>query len=102
MKLEEKIESKIQNAFAPIHLELKNESHLHAGPATDSHFNLLLVSETFSQLKKVQRHQAVYRALNEELAGPVHALALHLYSPEEWATSAKKFHKSPDCEGKNT
>jgi BolA protein len=101
MNLEEQIKSKLQDAFAPLHLELLNESHMHAGPATDSHFNLLLVSQDFTGLKKVQRHQAVYKLLKEELAGPVHALALHLYSPAEWEDGEKKIQKSPDCEGKN-
>ena len=101
MNLEETITSKLQNEFEPMHLELLNESHMHAGLATDSHFNLSLVSQAFSKLKKVQRHQAVYKVLNEELAGPVHALALHLYSPEEWAESVKEIKKSPNCEGKN-
>ena len=101
MKLEEKITSKLESAFEPTHLDLLNESHMHAGMATDSHFNLLLVSQVFSKLKKVQRHQAVYKVLNEELAGPVHALALHLYNPEEWAESEKEIQKSPNCAGKN-
>ena len=99
--MEEQIRSKIQNAFEPIHLELLNESHMHAGPATDSHYNLLLVSQAFSGLKKVQRHQAVYKLLKEELAGSLHALALHLYSPDEWAVSEQEIQKSPNCMGKN-
>ncbi|PCJ39673.1 MAG: transcriptional regulator [SAR86 cluster bacterium] len=101
MDVEEQITSKVQGAFKPIHLKLLNESHMHAGTATDSHFNLLLVSQGFESLKKVQRHQAVYKVLNEELAGPVHALALHLYSPEEWAASEQEISKSPNCSGKN-
>lgn len=101
MKLEEEITTKIQKEFNPMHLELKNESHMHAGSATDSHFNLLLVCQVFSELKKVQRHQSVYKVLKEELAGPVHALALHLYSPEEWVATGNKIHESPNCEGKN-
>ena len=101
MNLEEQITSKIQKAFEPEHLEFLNESHLHEGIATDSHFNLLLVSQHFKNLKKVQRHQAVYKLLSEELAGPVHALALHLYSPEEWLESEQKINLSPNCEGKN-
>ncbi|MDG2091030.1 MAG: BolA/IbaG family iron-sulfur metabolism protein [Gammaproteobacteria bacterium] len=101
MNVEEKISSKLKGAFEPIHLKLLNESHMHAGTATESHFNLLLVSQSFTNLKKVQRHQAVYKLLSEELAGPVHALALHLYSPEEWAESENKIIKSPNCEGKN-
>lgn len=101
MNIEEQIKLKLNNAFEPIHLELINESHMHAGPATDSHFNLLLVSQAFTDLKKVQRHQAVYKSLKEELAGPVHALALHLYSPKEWEAGDKEIQKSPDCERKN-
>lgn len=101
MNIEQQIKKKVEAAFEPEYLELLNESHMHAGIATDSHFNLLLVSRRFKDLRKVQRHQAVYSLLNEELSGPVHALALHLYSPEEWAESEKKIQKSPDCEGKN-
>lgn len=101
MDMEETINAKIEHEFEPIYLKLINESHMHAGTATESHFNLLLVSRHFIDLKKVQRHQAVYKLLSEELAGPVHALALHLYSPEEWAESEKKIINSPNCEGKN-
>ena len=101
MNLEEQITSKITRAFEPDHLELLNDSKMHAGEATDSHFNLLMVSQSFQDLKKVQRHQAVYKVLNEELTGPVHALALHLYSPEEWAKSEQEIKISPNCEGKN-
>lgn len=101
MSVEEQIQSKIKKAFDPEHIELLNESHMHAGTATDSHFNLLLVSQSFKHLRKVQRHQAVYKVLGEELAGPVHALALHLYEPEEWAQSKQEIQLSPNCEGKN-
>tara|TARA_R110000824_G_scaffold288508_3_gene476776 strand:- start:102615 stop:102935 length:321 start_codon:yes stop_codon:yes gene_type:complete len=96
----ESITAKVTLAFEPEHLELLNESHMHAGPATDSHFNLLVVSQQFAQMSRVKRHQAVYKILAEELAAQVHALALHLYSPAEWQDSAKEISKSPDCEGK--
>lgn len=89
------ITRKVQEAFAPTHVELINESHMHAGPRTDSHFKLVLVSETFAGLNKVKRHQAVYRLLSEELEGPVHALALHLYTPTEWG--ATQVPASPKC-----
>ncbi len=101
MNLEQQMISKLQAEFEPEHLELLNESHMHAGIATDSHFNLLLVSQRFKDLKKVQRHQAVYKLLKKELSGPVHALALHLYSPDEWLAGKQEIHASPNCEGKN-
>ena len=87
MNVEKKISFKIEGEFEPVHYELLNESHMHSGSATESHFNLLLVSQVFSSLKKVQRHQIVYKLLNEEL---------------EWAVSGAGIIKSPNCEGKNT
>lgn len=97
--VEARIESKVQAAFQPQHLELFNESHMHAGPRTDSHFKLVAVAKTFEGLSKVKRHQLVYRLLGEELAGPVHALALHLYTPAEWESQAVP--ASPPCAGAN-
>lgn len=81
----------------PSYLELLNESHMHAGPATDSHFKLVLVSDAFAGLRAVARHQKVYQLLAEELKGPVHALSLHLYSPAEWQTA--QVPASPNCMG---
>ncbi len=97
--IEAAIRGKVAAALQPVHLELINESHMHAGPRTDSHFKLVTVSTAFEGLNKVKRHQLVYRLLGEELAGPVHALALHLYTPAEWETQAVP--ASPLCAGAN-
>jgi BolA protein len=97
--VETTIESKVVAALRPVHLELLNESHMHAGPRTDSHFKLVAVAAAFEGLSKVKRHQLVYRLLGEELGGPVHALALHLYSPAEWETQVVP--ASPLCAGAN-
>ncbi len=51
--------------------------------ATQAHFRVLLVSSAFSGLAVVERHRLVNSALAEELAGPVHALALTLRTPEQ-------------------
>lgn len=99
MDVAEQIESKVAAAFEPLHLELLNESHMHSGPATDSHFKLVVVSSQFDSLNAVKRHQAVYRLLQEELSGSVHALALHLYSPGEWQEMASDAPVSPQCRG---
>ena len=79
---------------------LARDRSMHAGPATESHFNLTLVSAQFDGLPVVKRHQVIYKILHDELAGPVHALALHLYTPGEWE-SQKKAPESPKCAGKN-
>ncbi|MFL0805958.1 MAG: BolA family transcriptional regulator [Oceanobacter sp.] len=85
------------SALSPSHVDILNESHMHAGPAIDSHFKLTVVSETFVGLRAVQRHQKVYGLLRDELAGPVHALSLHLFTAEEWETASVP--ASPSCQG---
>jgi BolA protein len=93
------IQAKVQAALPVTHIDLVNESHMHAGPATESHYKLVLVSEGFTGLTKVKRHQRVYGILKDELAGSVHALALHLYTPQEWQEASVP--DSPLCAGKN-
>jgi stress-induced morphogen len=53
---------------------------------TKDHFQAVVVSPVFGVLTRVEQHQAVYRALGELMAGPVHALALQTYTPEKWAS----------------
>lgn len=80
-------------------LEVRNESHMHGGPATESHFRLTVVSSRFTGMARVGRHQLIYRMLADELAGRIHALALHLYTPGEWRERDEAIPPSPDCEG---
>ena len=85
-------------SLTPTHLELLNESHMHAvPPGSESHFKLVIVSDEFEGLNAVKRHQAVYRSLGD-LMQQIHALALHTYSPAEWQASGQA-PDSPDCMG---
>lgn len=101
MSIADIIEDKVKTALTPLHFELINESHMHAGPASESHFKLIAVSDEFKPLSLVKRHQLIYRLLKDELAGPVHALALHLYCVNEWEVQKGTAPDSPNCEGKN-
>lgn len=97
MSLADKIQQKLSEAFKPTHIEVDCESHMHNVPAgSEMHFRVVLVSEAFAGVRKVQRHQKVYAVLADEMAGPIHALALHLYNAEEWAGQAPE---SPQCLG---
>ena len=99
MSIETQIIEKISDAIQPIHLEVINESHMHSVPAnSETHFKVVLVSAAFDGKRRVARHQAVYAALADELAGPVHALALHLFSPDEWQAQST-VPDSPQCLG---
>lgn len=100
MIIQQDIEQQLQAAFAPAHLRVENESHQHSVPAnSETHFKVELVTEQFDGMRKVARHQAVYRVLAEQLAGPVHALALHTYSPSEWDEVRGLSPDSPQCLG---
>jgi len=54
------------------------------------HFEAVIVSPAFSGKNRVQRHQAVYRALGERMREEIHALSMQTYSPEEWAVLAQQ------------
>ncbi|PKM22569.1 MAG: transcriptional regulator [Gammaproteobacteria bacterium HGW-Gammaproteobacteria-14] len=96
------IERKVREGMAVSELQLTNESHMHNVPAgSESHFRLVVVSEAFAGLLPVKRHQAIYALLAAELAGPVHALALHTFTPQEWAARGADAAASPACRGGN-
>ena len=99
MKVQENIEHRLGDSLTPLQLEVVNESFMHNVPAgSETHFKVTAVSQKFSGLRKVRRHQLVYGALADLLAGPVHALALHLFSPDEWQASPGA-PESPKCHG---
>ena len=99
MTVQETITNKITSNLQPTHIVVANESHMHGGPATESHYNLTVVAADFEGLSLVKRHQCLYKLLSDELAGSVHALALHLYTPQEWDSRQQTSPQSPDCKG---
>ena len=100
MPMQSQIEDKLRDAFAPMHLEVVNESHMHDVPAgSESHFRVVLVSESFSGKPLVQRHRAVNGTLATELQGQIHALALHTMTPDEWFEKGGEAPASPECLG---
>lgn len=99
MSVQARIEDKLQ-ALDPAYLTVENESHMHSVPAnSETHFKVTLVSARFEGLMPVKRHQQIYAVLAEELSGPVHALALHLYTPAEWTARGNARPNSPNCLG---
>lgn len=99
MNMQTTIENKLKTAFTPDFLEVANESHMHSGPATESHFKVTLVSQKFDSLSLIKQHRLVNDTLKTELNGQIHALALHTYTPDEWQKRAANAPDSPPCEG---
>jgi BolA family transcriptional regulator, general stress-responsive regulator len=85
------LRQRLMQALQPAHLQLLDESHLHAGHAGAQggarHYRAQIVTSRFSGLSRVARHRLVYSVLEGMLPHPVHALALELLAPEEAQSS---------------
>ena len=88
MTVAETIEHKLTESLSPLNLEVIDESHMHAGhagarPGGESHFRVEITAAAFEGKSRVDRQRLVYAALAEEMAGPIHALALKTTSPSD-------------------
>ena len=83
------IESRLRDALSASHVDVEDESHLHAGHAGAAsgggHFRVAIVSERFAGLSRVARQRLVYGVLAAEMKNEIHALAMRTFTPEEWA-----------------
>jgi BolA family transcriptional regulator, general stress-responsive regulator len=80
---------KLDKAFTPSLLEIKDDSASHAGhagqhPQGESHFSIKIVSPAFANMSHVARHREIYRVLAEEIKERVHALSLQVLTPDEY------------------
>ena len=90
MPTQDLITQKLTEAFAPQSLRVLDESHLHAGhaghrPGGETHYRVYIVAEAFRGKTRVDRHRMINQTLAQELAGGVHALAIHASAPGEGA-----------------
>ena len=88
MPVKNEIAEKLSGAFAPQSLDVQDESDRHAGhagarPGGETHFRVYIVSEAFRGKSRVERHRMINQTLSSELAGGVHALAIHASTPGE-------------------
>ena len=88
MELAHHIENSLKEGLSATHVEVVDESHLHAGHAGarsgGKHFRVTVVSAAFAGKTPLARHRAVHALLSKELQHDIHALALTTLTPEEW------------------
>ncbi|QCK84799.1 BolA family transcriptional regulator [Phreatobacter aquaticus] len=82
------ITTKLTEAFAPVSLDVIDESENHHGhggwrEGGETHFRVKIVSAAFAGKSRVDRHRAVNQTLDAELKGRVHALAIEARAPGE-------------------
>ena len=77
----------LTEAFEPAELQVKDQSHLHAGHAGaregKGHFDVRIVSERFAGHSRVERHRMVYHALGSLIESDIHALRITALSAPE-------------------
>jgi BolA protein len=88
MTTQQTITNKLREAFLPESLEVRDESHLHEGhaghrPGGETHFRVYIVSQAFKGKSRIERHRMINAMLSSEVAGTVHALAIHAQAPGE-------------------
>jgi len=99
MTMQQQIQQRLEQDFAPLFVEVLNESYMHnVAEGSESHFKVTLVSEQFDSLMLIKRHRLVNQALSDEIKA-IHALALHTLTPQEWFDKGGSVADSPQCMG---
>ena len=85
----DRIEAALRERLEAVHVEVIDDSHLHAGHAGAAsgggHFRALIVSPRFEGLSRVSAQRVVYDALADEMRGEIHALSMKTLTPAEWS-----------------
>ena len=82
----------------PDTLTIEDESSRHHVPVgSESHFKVTAVSSRFNDLNRIARHRLVNACLSAEFTKGLHALSLHLFTPDEWRWQSRDVPNSPAC-----
>lgn len=100
MIVQKTIQNKLEQHFEADYLNIINESNNHSVPMnSETHFKVTIVCKEFEGVRLIGRHRLINELLSEELAGPVHALAMHTYTPAQWVEKQSNTPESPKCLG---
>jgi BolA protein len=83
----DRIRVTLTEAFAPVALEVVDESERHKGhagarPGGGTHFRVRITAAAFRGKGRLEAHRLVYAALAQEIADGVHALAIEARAPD--------------------
>ena len=94
--IENTIKKLLIDNFDPSLLSVTNESFMHNVPhGSESHFKVVIVTDNFKDLKEIQRHKAIYKALQNPMKS-IHALSIYAYSEKEFQKNPQVI-DSPNC-----
>ena len=101
MNMQQRIETSLRQ-LEPVHLEVYNDSHLHAGDANESHFKVLCVADCFVSMPLIQRHRLVYTTLGDDIMHSIHALQINAWTVEQWQNHQQRVRQSSTCQHAKT
>lgn len=98
MSRQERMQQQLIQEYAPVYLNVEDESYQHHVPDdAQTHYKITMVSAVFSSLSRINRHRLINSLLKEEFNQGLHALSMHLYTPEEWEQKGESVPQSPAC-----
>lgn len=81
------IKSRLERELSPTSIDITDDSSMHAGHAGAAggggHFSVSIVSDKFSGKSMIERHRAVYLAVNDMMPAEIHALSIKALAPDE-------------------
>lgn len=89
MKRKTNIEILILKNYEPEFFSVVDVSEQHRGHQNfkedlESHFEIIIVSEKFKNLNRIERHRMVNRTLKEEFLSDLHSVILKTYTLQEY------------------
>lgn len=87
--MKDDLEARLRERLDATHVEVIDESHLHAGHAGakdgGGHFRAVIVSDRFEGLNRVKAQQLVYGVVDDWMGKEIHALSMQTFTPKGWA-----------------
>ena len=89
MKRKLKIENIILEKFEPYFFSVLDVSEQHRGhhnfrEEVESHFEIIIVSEKFNNIKRIDRHRMVNQSLKKEFSSDLHSAIIKTYTTKEF------------------
>jgi len=98
-KIENTIKNLLIDKFNPSLLSITNESYMHNVPeGSESHFKIVLVSDSFKDVSKIKQHQKIYKVLGN-IMNSIHALSIYSFDEMEYENNPVII-DSPNCANK--
>ena len=70
--------------FSVLDVSEQHRGHLDFEEDVESHFEILIVSEKFKNLNRIDRHRMVNESLKEEFSSDLHSVIIKTYTIDEY------------------